>query len=401
MSAPFVFQAATRLVAGSGALGQAAQSCIDLGMRRPLLVTDAVIAATAFGQQLRQDLQAAFGSVMVFADCGIDARVAQIDALAAQMRSADIDGVLGLGGGSVICTAKAAALVATNGGQCRLLRGRTRHAQAPLPTVMVPTTAGSGSEVSQFSIVKDDERHDKFSVGGPQCFPALALLDPATLATLPRRPAALAAVDALSHAVEALFTDCGSPVSDALALAAIERLAVSIRPSILEGDAAARLDNLIGASLANMACGNAKLGLCHALSWPLEAEFGLPHGQGMAALLPVVFAFNAPAAPQQAQRVAAALGLGQGGDAADAAPQVVAFLARLYRDLELPPTLPAHCVAPDRVEEMAQRAVTALARGRPVPALPHGPATPIVSPNLRPATVAQGAQLLRQAGGAP
>lgn len=393
----FAFHMPTRIVAGQASLSRLPDLLRDLGVRRALLVTDPIIARQGFAVAVRDAMDAAGLLGGVDAACGVDARVAQCDDLAQRIVAQGIDGVVGLGGGSVICAAKAAALAAANGCDTAALKGVVRHAKPPLPQIMIPTTAGSGSEVSQWSLVKDDARHEKYGVGGPQCFPDIALLDPATLATLPRRPAALAAVDALSHAVEAMFTDSTSPVSDALALAAIRHLSRSLRASILDGDAEARLENLLGASLANMACGNARLGLCHALFMPIEAEFGVEHGLGMAALLPGVFAFNAVAAPTRAAEVIAAFGLETHGTPQDLAGRLEAHLHALYVDLGIPPRLPAAALDRARLPEMATRAVTSLARGRAVPPVPHGPATLIVCPNIRPASVEEGSALLEAA----
>jgi alcohol dehydrogenase class IV len=397
MTQAFNFLMSSRVVAGENAMDQTAQLCRDIGIRKLLVVTDSVIQKTPFMAKLKLQLVAEFESLYTFDECGIDARVAQVNEVCRLITEKGIDGVLGVGGGSVICTAKAAALAVMNGSDCYALKGKFKHDAAPLRTVMIPTTAGSGSEVSQFSIVKDDARHEKFSVGGPQCFPTLAILDPATLATLPQRPAALAAIDALTHAVEAMFTDTTSPVSDALALSAIEMLGKSIRPSILKGDPSARLDNLIGSSLANMACGNARLGLCHVLSWPLESEFGLAHGQGMASLLSVVFAFNAEVAPDRAIKVASALGFKKCNDAAEAITYVTKFLEELYSDLGIGKGIPLNQIDVSRLQEMVGQSVFVFSRGRTVAPLPHNQDTLIVSPNIRPATIAQGAELLRLA----
>lgn len=383
----------TRLLAGHGALRHLATEVSAIGARRLRVFTDAVIGATPFAQEAVASLRAAGLSVTVSDACGVDARLAQMEAEAAILVAEGAEAVVAVGGGSVMGLAKGAALAATNGGLIRPLRGRTWFDSDPLPAVMVPTTAGSGSEVSQYVVGKDDAAHRKFSVGGRQCFPRLAILDPAALATLPRRPAALAAVDALTHAVEAYFTDATSPVSDALALDAAGRLHRSLRSSILAGDPDARLENLIASSMANMACTNAGLGLCHSLSSPLEAAFDLPHGIGVAALLPPVFAFNAAAHPDRARAVAAALGAAAFDDPVRATR---AALLSLYADLGLPPGLPGAAIDTSRMDEMAVRAVTALSRGR----THDGPVlsdTIILSQNLRPATVSDGLAIYREA----
>ncbi|MBL8379955.1 MAG: iron-containing alcohol dehydrogenase [Burkholderiales bacterium] len=388
----FNFLMPTRVIAGVGVLQTLPALLAELGGRRPMLFTDPVIGRTPFVQRALADLAAARLPVLVSDTCGIDARLTQIDAEAQRAIEAGIDSVVAIGGGSVMCLAKGAALAATNGGALLALRGRTRFERDPLPMIMVPTTAGSGSEVSQWTVLKNDIEHRKMSVGGPQNFPRIALLDPVTLQTLPQRVAALAAVDALTHAVEAYFTDAASPPTDALALEAARRLAASLRGSILERDPAAQFENLVASTMANMACTNAGLGLCHSLASPLEAAFELPHAVAVAGLLPHVFAFNAPAAPERARAMAQALGVREAGSALDAVAAAAALLERLYDDLGVPLRIPAEQVDRAALPVMAERAVTAIARGRTV----QGPITPqtlILSQNLRPATVADGLRL--------
>ncbi len=181
---------------------------------------------------------------------------------------------------------KGVAIVAANGTTLRDHLGAGNFDRPALPMVMVPTTAGSGSEVSQFTIVKDEERHLKLLAGGPLSFPAVAVLDPAVLATLRGSAAVLPAVDALTHAIEAYLSDLASPLTDALALESARLQAASMRASILDGDEAARADNLLASAMSNIACGNARLSHAHALSLPLEGHLDLAHPLGVGTLVP-------------------------------------------------------------------------------------------------------------------
>lgn len=383
----------TRIVAGAGALRSLPSLLGGLRRCKPMVFTDAIIGKTAFLRRALDDLSEAGIAVSLSDICGIDARLSQIDAEAQRAIAEQVDSVIAIGGGSVMCMAKGVALAATNGGALLPLRGMKRFPHDPLPMIMVPTTAGSGSEVSQWTVLKNDLEHRKMSVGGPQNFPDIAVLDPVTLETLPKRVAALAAIDALTHAIEACFTDASSPISDVLAMDAARRLHSSLRASIIDGDPAARLENLVASTMANMACTNAGLGLCHSLSSPLEAAFDLPHAIGVSALLPRVFAFNAEAAPDRARAVAAALGVPEvGGPIEPVVAAAVAALTDLYTDLGVPTRISAALIDPSQLEAMAQRAVTAIARGRSH----EGPITRqtiILSQNLRPASVAQAIRL--------
>jgi alcohol dehydrogenase class IV len=183
-----------------------------------------------------------------------------------------------------------------------------------------------------------------------------------------------------------------SPITDSLALEAIRRLMRCLRPSILENDDGARLENLVAASMANMACTNAGLGLCHSLASPLESEFNVPHPLAVGTLLLRVFPFNAAIAPERARNVALAIGLNAEESGTTTAQRVVEELEKLYGDLGFPTRIERARIDISRLREMAMRAVTAIARGKS----PDGPITdetPIICPNVRAGTVADGMRL--------
>ncbi len=171
----------TRVVWGPGSLDGVGPATHGLGCRNVLVVTDPVIGKQAFFARVLDSLRAAGLETALFDACGIDARLAHIDEQAARCRAERIDGIVCVGGGSVMCTGKGVAIVAANGTTLRDHLGAGNFDRPALPMVMVPTTAGSGSEVSQFTIVKDEERHLKLLAGGPLSFPAVAVLDPAVL----------------------------------------------------------------------------------------------------------------------------------------------------------------------------------------------------------------------------
>ena len=358
----------TRLVHGPGALGRIADLARGLGVTRPLVVSDPAIAATAFYQAALATLRAAGLDVATFEGCGIDARLSHVDSEAERVRTEGRDGVIAIGGGSVICTAKGIAIVAPNGRSFADMTGVANFRNKALPMIMAPTTAGSGSEVSQFTLVKDEATHRKLVGGGPLSFPDVAILDPVTLATLPQRAAAGSAVDALTHAVEALFSSLATPLTDALALEAIRLQAASMRRSILSDDEKARADNLLASSMANMACGNARLGLAHTLSLPLEAILDLPHTIGVGVLIPRVVAFNAPVAPEKTRALARALGVTAADDLRGTVEAIRDALFRLFEDVGAPIRFADTEVPQARIGEMAAAAIPGLYGG----AMPDG-----------------------------
>ncbi len=370
----------TRLVYGAGALRRLPDLLREFGVRHTLVVSDPIISACEFYPAVIEDLKRAGIAVRTFTGCGIDAHVAQIDPEVEGCREQQVDGVVAIGGGSVMCTAKGIAIAAPDMKSVREAEGVPASRLHPLPMFMVPTTAGSGSEVSQFTVVKDDEqRNRKFVIGGSTAFPTAAVLDPIVLEKLPPRIAAIAAVDALSHGLEALFSRLATPFTDALASEAIRLLAGCMRRSILSDDREAKSTNLLAASMANMAIGNTGVSLAHRLGSPLEDFGGLAHGLAVGVVLPHVIAFNAKAVPDRVTQLASAFGLTGGSDRAG----VIEALRTLYDDIGFPRWLDPQQVDPARIDDLALAAAAGLSRG----AVKANDDSVIPCPNIRPATV--------------
>ncbi|GAA0600332.1 L-threonine dehydrogenase [Craurococcus roseus] len=358
------FYMPTRVVAGPGALGTIGTLARDLKMSRVLVVSDPVISRQPFHADALAALAEAGVAVSRFDECGIDARCSHIDDQGARVRREGIDGVVCVGGGSVMCTGKGIAIVATNNKPMRECTGVGRFDRKALPMIMVPTTAGSGSEVSQWTIVKDEERHLKLLGGGPLSFPDAAILDPVTLRSLPMRVAALPAVDALTHGVEAYLSGIASPLTDAVALAAVRLQFGSLRASINSDDERARADNLVASCMANIACGNARLGHGHALSLPLEGHLDLPHPYGVGVLLPHVTAFNLAVLPEKVKPLAEALEVETAGlTRAEIIEACAESIRALYADIGFPDRFTPDQLPRQRVREMAERAVPGLYAG--------------------------------------
>ncbi|GGE22654.1 alcohol dehydrogenase [Aureimonas endophytica] len=358
------FYMPTRIVAGQGSLATIGRLARDLKMSHVLVVSDPVISNQDFHAAALASLAEAGIEIARFDECGIDARCSHIDAEGRRVRQERIDGVVCIGGGSVMCTGKGIAIVATNDKPMAECTGVGKFDKKALPMIMVPTTAGSGSEVSQWTIVKDEERHLKLLGGGPLSFPDAAILDPVTLRSLPMRVAALPAVDALTHAAEAYFSAIGSPITDALAIHAVGLQYGSLRASINTDDETAREANLVASCMANIACGNARLGHGHALSLPLEGHLDLPHPYGVGVLLPHVVAFNLAVLPDKVKPFAEALKVEtQGLTRAGIIEGCAEAIRDLYRDIGFPERFTPEQLPGARVREMAERAVPGLYAG--------------------------------------
>lgn len=360
------FYMPTRVVSGIGSLASLASLAKGLGMTSVLVVSDPVISQQRYYSKAVDSLEEAGLRVSRFERCEIDARVSQIDSEAERLQREGVDGLVCIGGGSVMCAGKGMAIAAANGKSIRACTGVGNFTRRALRMIMVPTTAGSGSEVSQWTVIKDEENHAKLVCGGPLSFPDIAVLDPVVLASLPTRIAAATGVDALTHALEAYTSSMASAITDAIAVEAIRLQMTSLRGSACaDNDVEARNANLIASTMANMACGNARLGHAHALSLPLESLVDMPHPLGVGVLMPHVLAFNLMVLPQKAIRVADALGVRDSGSLShgDAITASVAALRQLYDDIGFPQRWSENQLPRNRLRQMSERAVPGLYAG--------------------------------------
>ena len=262
--------------------------------KRPFLVTDKGIV----GAGLTERVCALFPGLPVFDEVEPNPRQTTVDRGGELARKAGADLVIGLGGGSALDAAKAVALLAANPGRIEDYEGRERYAAAPLPVVAVPTTCGTGSEVTWVAVITHTGRRFKMSIKGPAMFPAAALVDPDLLVSLPAPLVASTGLDALTHALEALTARPATPFTDILAIEAV-RLIFRFLPAAhrdIRGDAQAREGLMMGSLLAGLAFGNSDVGAVHCLAESIGSLYDTPHGLANAVFLPLVMEFNLPAA---------------------------------------------------------------------------------------------------------
>jgi alcohol dehydrogenase class IV len=285
---PRQFRAGTLIVAGLGCVeARLAAELAALGARRPAAVYDAGFAAAG----LLEPVLAAAGEVELHLcePVGVDPDIATAERLAEAAVAAGADSVLAVGGGSALCAAKAVAIRLRNAGPLEDYAGVGNLPRDPAPTVAVPTTAGSGSEVSTVVVLHDERLDQHLVIRGEGYEPEVALLDGTLLRRLPQSPMLYAALDALSHAYEALWARGASRFTDAMALAAAPLIRAAL-PAALEHEDTALQTLLEASAMANLAGGNARLALIHALTSAPDVH--LPHGYQNGVLLPHVAAFN-------------------------------------------------------------------------------------------------------------
>jgi choline dehydrogenase len=327
----------TRLVHGPGALAQLRASLHALGVTRPLLVTDPGIAAAGLVDCALANLD---GSVLVFDEVRPNPEVALVDRGAEIYRESGCDGLVGLGGGSSLDTAKSIGVVAEHGGSILGYEwGRDPIARRIPPLVAIPTTAGTGSEVTLWAVITDPDRGIKFNVGGtPLIGPHVALVDPELMLGLPPTVTAATGMDALSHAIECYTCDYHQPFTDAVALLAIELVGRWLRNAVEDGsDLEARTQMAHAATLGGMAYGTESAGAAHAMSQSAGGVHDCPHGALTARVLGPVCEYNAPVAPERYARIAVGLGVDTSGmKPLDAALAGVEEIYRLTGDVAIP-----------------------------------------------------------------
>jgi len=298
----------TRIVHGAGAIASLAELAAELGMRRPLVVTDpGVVAAGPAGEVL-----ARLPHASVFADVRPNPDVALVDRGAEVYREHGCDGLVAIGGGSAVDTAKAIGVVVRHGGSILQYEwGHDPLVERVPPLIAIPTTAGTGSEVTLWAVVTDPERQIKFNVGGTPLIAAhVALVDPELMLGLPADVTAATGMDALSHAIECYTCDYHQPFNDAVALHAMELAGAWLEAAVADGsDLEARTAMAHAALLGGMSYGTESAGAAHAMSQSAGGVHDCSHGALTARVLGPVCRFNAPASPERYARSAQALGV--------------------------------------------------------------------------------------------
>ena len=326
----------TRLVHGPGAVASLADECRALGITRPMLVTDPGVAAAGLVDRVRPQLN----GVVVFDEVRPNPDIELVDRAAEIYRERGCDGLVGLGGGSSLDTAKSIGVVARHGGSIAQYEwGRDPIEQRIPPLVAIPTTAGTGSEVTLWAVITDHERQLKFNVGGTPLIGAhVALIDPELMVGLPPAVTAATGMDALSHAIECFTCDYHQPFNDAVALHAIELVGRWLRLAVADGgNLEARTQMAHAATLGGMAYGTESAGAAHAMSQSAGGVHDCPHGALTARVLGPVCEYNVPAAPDRYARIAQGLGIDTSGmDDLEAARAGVEEVYRLTDDVGIP-----------------------------------------------------------------
>ena len=337
----YQFQTPTKIISGIGSTAEIIKELNDLHAKKVLLITDPGLVQAGVAQQVVEMLKQAAVEVEIFDAVEPDPSI-QVATKAAEMaKNVKANVLIALGGGSAIDTAKSAALLVTNGGYLKDYAGVNKVVKPILPLIAVPTTAGTGSEVTIFAVMSDPEKQEKFTISSALIAPAVAVLDPLLTLKLPPSVTAFTGMDALTHAIEAFTSSIAQPATDALALSAIKLVLKHLPVAVGRGDNIMARDGMLQASLlAGIAFNNAFLGLAHAIASPLGGHFHVPHGLANAVMLPYVMEYNLPTAVRRYAEIGCALGLQAVGDTPRAvAEKTVAAITQLARDINIPEKL--------------------------------------------------------------
>jgi alcohol dehydrogenase len=299
-----------RVAFAPGALANVGEIARAEGAKRVMLVTDPGIRDAGHPERAVRSLYKAGLVVRVFDEVQENPTTEVVGKALRVAREFKPDFLIGLGGGSSMDCAKGVNFLYTNGGRMQDYWGVNKAAQAMLPLIAIPTTAGTGSEAQSFALITDPQTHQKMACGDTKALPRVAILDPELTATQPPRVAAATGIDAIAHAVETAVTKKRNETSLQFSAEAWRRLERSFAAAVANGsaDVAARADMLVGAHLAGCAIENSMLGAAHALANPLTGHFGVAHGFAVGMMLPHVVRYNGAAAEGDAY--AGALGVG-------------------------------------------------------------------------------------------
>jgi alcohol dehydrogenase len=323
---------------GAGASEAIPNVLSSLGCSRPLLITDKMMVQLGYAARIQDTLAASGLKADIFADTVPEPTVASIQAGVAMARNGDYDSIIALGGGSPIDSAKAIGILAKLGGEMRDYKFPRNVTETGLPIIAVPTTAGTGSEVTRFTIITDEQNDEKMLCVGIGFMPVAALVDYSLTLSLPPRVTADTGLDALTHAIEAYVSQKANLYSNSQALAAMRLIGPNLRRAYHDGsDKEAREAMMLGSTLAGVAFSSASVALVHGMSRPIGAFFHVPHGLSNAMLLPSITAFSIPAAAERYADCARAMGVASEQDSAEQAnAKLLAELRALNEELQVP-----------------------------------------------------------------
>jgi len=359
----FMFDMPTLVKFGVGVAESVGEEIKKLAAKKILLVSDKGVVKAGIVGKVGEFLQASGVEFLIFDEVGPNPRDQTIKKGTVLARREKVSAVVAVGGGASMDTAKAIAMLVTNGGSIMDYRGRDKVKSLPLPVVVVPTTAGTGSEVSLWTNVDDTSTvpYEKVSIGSRLLYPRVLLADPSLTVSLPPALTASIAMDGLTTAIEAYTSPKGSPLTYALALKSIELMACNLSRAYVDGnDLEARAATMLAGTMAGIAFANSSIGAVHSMGLAVSNLYDTPHGISVAIFLPYVMEFNMLVNPKKFTDIALAMGETVTGlSTKEASIKSVEAVRQLMRDINIP--TPQQIGA--KLEDIPQMAKIALACG--------------------------------------
>jgi alcohol dehydrogenase class IV len=345
---------------GGGIASETGEVLQQLGLSKPLIVTDTNLIKIGHVKTLTDILDGANITATIFDGVIEDPTDTCVDDGLAALNAGDFDCIIGFGGGSPMDTAKAISFMAVNKGHVRDYKAPAQIDKCGLPIILIPTTGGTGSELTRWCVITDTKQPEKYNLSGLACVATAALIDWTFTTTKPARITADTAVDSLTHAIEAYVSKRAHPYTDAFALSAMPLIADNVRTAYADPEnGPAREALMLAASQAGMAFSNASVALVHGMSRPIGAHFHVAHGLSNAMLLPAVTAFSVNAAPARYADVARVMKWASASDSNETAcAKLVEGLKQLNADLQVPaPSTLNHAKDEKMFELMASQAI--------------------------------------------
>ncbi len=362
----------TQIHYGPGTIDKLPQVILEFQAKKPLVVLDPGLVKAGLEPAILEPLRARGMDFSLFTRVDPEPGLLLADDACTQAKENGCDCVVGIGGGSAMDVAKAAAILVTNGGKAEDYLGLGKITRAGLPKIMVPTSAGTGAEVTFTAVFINEKTGSKGGMNGDPLYPDCAILDPELTLSLPPHITAATGIDALTHALEAYTSIQAHPISEMYSIKAITLIMRAIRQAFSDGrNLRARGDMLLGSLLAGKALATAGVGLVHAMAYPLGGMFQIPHGLANAVLLPYVVEYNLIGNLEKHVVLARLLGEKTTGlSERQAAEKASQALHQLNADLNIPATLQELGINPEKIPEMADIALTV---ARPVENNPRQP----------------------------
>lgn len=351
----FEFVLPTRIIYGAGCIQQLPDEIKKMKHKQPLIVTDKGLIEAGIVKRITDILEEAKIEYVIYDGIQPNPRDTTVMEAAEFAKKKNTDMLIAIGGGSSMDTAKAVGVILKEGGEIGDYEGLGIVTEPIVDLVAIPTTVGTGSEVTFWSVITDTKRHFKMSVGSPFIAARLAMVDPDLVETLPPSIVAATGMDALTHAIEGYTGKLSEPITDACGIYAIEMIGKNIRNAVYNSDPEARGKLLLGSLIAGVCFGNSDIAGVHCMGEAMGGLYDLPHGISMAIMLPYVMEYNYVACIDKFIRIAKALGENvEGLSDRDAAYKAVEAVKKLNADLAIP-TLKEVNVKTEDITELAER----------------------------------------------